>query len=196
MKRLIGVLVVTAAAVVPAAVLNIGAQSNAAKPAAPSNEWPTYGHDPGGMRFSPLTQITPANVSQLQVAWVYHMRPAQPPAAAAGPGAAAPATGARARPRRLGLCRERDHAHRRQRRDVHLDALWPRRGARPDNGQRGLGLSAAGGQSLDARRRVLARRRAVRRRRSSLPPATAGSSPSTRRPACQPRPSATRAAST
>src|SRR5215471_17852293 len=40
-----------------------------------SNEWPTYGHDPGGMRFSPLKQITPANVSTLRVAWVYHMRP-------------------------------------------------------------------------------------------------------------------------
>ena len=41
-----------------------------------SKEWPTYGHDPGGMRFSPLTQITPQNVGQLKVAWVYHMRPA------------------------------------------------------------------------------------------------------------------------
>ena len=43
---------------------------------AQSREWPTYGHDPGGMRFSPLTQITPANVSRLEVAWVYHMKPA------------------------------------------------------------------------------------------------------------------------
>ncbi len=40
-----------------------------------TNEWPTYGHDPGGMRFSPLTQITPANASQLEKAWVYHMKP-------------------------------------------------------------------------------------------------------------------------
>lgn len=39
------------------------------------NEWRTYGHDAGGMRFSPLTQITPQNVSHLKVAWVYHMRP-------------------------------------------------------------------------------------------------------------------------
>jgi quinoprotein glucose dehydrogenase len=38
-------------------------------------EWPTYGHDAGGMRFSPLKQITPANVAQLKVAWVYHMKP-------------------------------------------------------------------------------------------------------------------------
>src|SRR5438445_8282628 len=47
---------------------------------AQSKEWPTYGHDPGGMRFSPLTQVTPANVSRLEVAWVYHMKP--PPASA------------------------------------------------------------------------------------------------------------------
>src|SRR5437764_15460186 len=52
------------------------AQSNAIQTADSSKEWPTYGHDPGGMRFSPLTQITPANASQLKVAWVYHMRPA------------------------------------------------------------------------------------------------------------------------
>jgi len=40
-----------------------------------SKEWPTYGHDPGGMRFSPLTEINPRNVDKLKVAWVYHMRP-------------------------------------------------------------------------------------------------------------------------
>ena len=58
----------------------LGAQSNT-KPTLASKEWPTYGHDPGGMRFSPLTQITPANVGQLKVAWVYHMRPRAAPAA-------------------------------------------------------------------------------------------------------------------
>ena len=35
-------------------------------------EWPAYGRDPGGARFSPLTQIDRANVAQLQVAWTYH----------------------------------------------------------------------------------------------------------------------------
>src|SRR5262245_5843410 len=49
-----------------------------AVPAA-SDEWPTYGHDPGGMRFSPLTQISAANVAQLKVAWTYHMRPQPEP---------------------------------------------------------------------------------------------------------------------
>jgi len=57
-----------------------------------SKEWPTYGHDPGGMRLSPLTQITPANVGQLKVAWVYHMRPAGV-VTPAGRGAAAGAPG-------------------------------------------------------------------------------------------------------
>lgn len=41
-----------------------------------ATDWPTYGHDPGGQRFSPLAQITSANVAGLRVAWTYHMRPA------------------------------------------------------------------------------------------------------------------------
>ena len=44
--------------------------------AATAGDWPTLGGDPGGMRFSTLSQITPANVGRLQVAWVYHMKPA------------------------------------------------------------------------------------------------------------------------
>ena len=55
--------------------------AQAKKPAGPSNEWPTYGHDPGGQRFSPLTQLTPGNVRGLEVAWTYRMRPAPPPGA-------------------------------------------------------------------------------------------------------------------
>ncbi|HKU54232.1 MAG TPA: pyrroloquinoline quinone-dependent dehydrogenase [Rhizomicrobium sp.] len=44
--------------------------------AAPSaGDWVSYGYDSGGGRFSPLTQITPAIESQLQVAWTYHMNP-------------------------------------------------------------------------------------------------------------------------
>src|SRR5437870_11861432 len=37
-----------------------------------SGDWPAYGRDPGGARFSPLTQITRDNVARLQVAWTYH----------------------------------------------------------------------------------------------------------------------------
>ncbi|MDB5704054.1 MAG: quinoprotein glucose dehydrogenase [Sphingomonas bacterium] len=39
-------------------------------------DWPSYGNDQGAKRYSTLTQITPENVSKLQVAWTYHMRPA------------------------------------------------------------------------------------------------------------------------
>jgi glucose dehydrogenase len=35
------------------------------------SDWPTVGNDPGGMKFSPLTQISPANVSRLSRAWTY-----------------------------------------------------------------------------------------------------------------------------
>jgi quinoprotein glucose dehydrogenase len=34
--------------------------------------WPYYGHDAGGMRYSPLTEINRENVSKLKVAWVFH----------------------------------------------------------------------------------------------------------------------------
>src|SRR5438105_5021712 len=36
------------------------------------NEWPVYGHDPGGMRYSPLAQIHTGNVARLARAWTYH----------------------------------------------------------------------------------------------------------------------------
>ena len=42
--------------------------------AAPGEDWPTYGHDKGGQRHSPLADITPANVARLDVAWTWRMR--------------------------------------------------------------------------------------------------------------------------
>lgn len=39
--------------------------------APPASDWPAYGRDPGGSRFSPLTQINRNNVKSLKVAWVY-----------------------------------------------------------------------------------------------------------------------------
>jgi quinoprotein glucose dehydrogenase len=38
---------------------------------APSGDWPAYGNDPGGARYSPLAQITRSNVRNLKVAWTY-----------------------------------------------------------------------------------------------------------------------------
>lgn len=38
----------------------------------PAGEWPAYGRTAAGQRYSPLSQITPANVAKLQIAWTYH----------------------------------------------------------------------------------------------------------------------------
>jgi quinoprotein glucose dehydrogenase len=35
-------------------------------------DWPYYGGDPGGSRYSPLTQINRTNVAQLKIAWEHH----------------------------------------------------------------------------------------------------------------------------
>lgn len=37
----------------------------------PGSDWPAYGRDAGGARFSPLTQINQANVKALKIAWTY-----------------------------------------------------------------------------------------------------------------------------
>lgn len=42
------------------------------EPGRAAPDWPSYGAGPGGTRYSPLAQITPANASQLRVAWHYH----------------------------------------------------------------------------------------------------------------------------
>src|SRR3546814_1032255 len=46
---------------------------------APANakdgDWLNYGNDQGGSRYSPLTQLTAANVAGLEPVWTYHTRP-------------------------------------------------------------------------------------------------------------------------
>jgi quinoprotein glucose dehydrogenase len=37
-----------------------------------ADDWPCYGRDAGGMRYSPLAQINRGNVAQLKVAWIFH----------------------------------------------------------------------------------------------------------------------------
>ncbi len=44
--------------------------------AAQTSDWQHYGNTVGGTRYSPLDQITPANVAKLQVAWTYRIGPA------------------------------------------------------------------------------------------------------------------------
>ena len=54
-----------------------------ALPLAAQTDWPTFGHDLAGTRFSPLRDITAANVSKLTRAWTYHMKTGGPGASAA-----------------------------------------------------------------------------------------------------------------
>jgi quinoprotein glucose dehydrogenase len=48
----------------------------------PAQDWPAYGGDDGGMRYSPLVEITPANVSRLRLAWEFHT--GEPPSDGSG----------------------------------------------------------------------------------------------------------------
>jgi quinoprotein glucose dehydrogenase len=45
--------------------------ASAQSAAAADSGWPAYGGDAGGTRYSNLTQITPANVGELRVAWIF-----------------------------------------------------------------------------------------------------------------------------
>src|SRR5579863_5311095 len=38
-------------------------------------DWPLYGHDQSGQRYSPLTKINTGNVSKLRLAWQYGIDP-------------------------------------------------------------------------------------------------------------------------
>src|SRR5690348_5155463 len=64
-------------------VLAVAALSGAAYA---QNDWPTFGHDLGGTRFSTLKQIDTKNVTKLTRDWTYHMS-----ATAAAPTSQAPA---------------------------------------------------------------------------------------------------------
>ena len=50
---------------------------------AAEGDWVAFGNDRGGSRWSPLGQITPANVGNLERAWVYHTGPSPKGARAA-----------------------------------------------------------------------------------------------------------------
>ena len=63
----------TLAGLVLAWVSAVQAQSTTASrtDSAPDIGWPTYGGDPGGMRYSSARQIDRANVARLTPAWTY-----------------------------------------------------------------------------------------------------------------------------
>jgi glucose dehydrogenase len=52
-------------------VVTIGLVLSVGLAAQNTKDWLTVGNDPGGMKFSPLTQVTPANVTRLTKAWTY-----------------------------------------------------------------------------------------------------------------------------
>jgi quinoprotein glucose dehydrogenase len=58
----------------------------AVMPGADKNDWPAYGRDPGGQRYSPLKEINRGNVSNLKIAWtfrtgdIYRPKHSKPPA--------------------------------------------------------------------------------------------------------------------
>ncbi len=54
------------------AVLPRAIAQNSNPAGATKDDWAYYGHDAGGMRYSPLTQINRENVTNLKVAWVFH----------------------------------------------------------------------------------------------------------------------------
>src|ERR1700685_113771 len=55
-----------------AAMAGAGGQSSHAENGS-GDDWPYYGHDAGGMRYSPLAQINRGNVAKLKVAWTFHV---------------------------------------------------------------------------------------------------------------------------
>jgi quinoprotein glucose dehydrogenase len=61
------------AAVISLAVVSVGSENKS------NGEWPVYGHDPGGQRFSPLTAINRQNVHSLQIAWTFRTGDAYEP---------------------------------------------------------------------------------------------------------------------
>ena len=57
-------------------VLSASPGVRAAEPVA---DWPQWGGTEGGTRYSPLTQITPANIGKLKRAWTYHIGTVEAP---------------------------------------------------------------------------------------------------------------------
>jgi quinoprotein glucose dehydrogenase len=51
----------------------------AAQTPPPAGDWPSWGHDAGGQRFSPLATIDRSNVATLRVAWTFHTGDAYQP---------------------------------------------------------------------------------------------------------------------
>ena len=75
--RSVGIVVATVA-IVSGGMMIVDARQTVTR--SPDADWPYYHRDLAGTRFSPLDEITPANVSDLELAWVYRFErdPANP----------------------------------------------------------------------------------------------------------------------
>jgi len=60
-----------AAALLVAIAIGLPAEAASPGEARPVAEWPSYGGDPGGARYSTLDDIRADNLSQLEIAWTY-----------------------------------------------------------------------------------------------------------------------------
>src|SRR6185436_14038173 len=56
-------------------LLAIGVSAQKTNGRSPDADWPMFNRDLAGTRFSPLTQINTANVTNLTQAWAYKLRP-------------------------------------------------------------------------------------------------------------------------
>jgi len=72
MQKLARFLFVAAIVISCAGLQSASAQSSENPAGATKNDWAYYGHDAGGTRYSPLTQINRENVKNLKVAWTFH----------------------------------------------------------------------------------------------------------------------------
>ncbi|WP_348635584.1 membrane-bound PQQ-dependent dehydrogenase, glucose/quinate/shikimate family [Sphingobium sp. Sx8-8] len=57
----------------PTQTINLSSASSQSSTLSDGVDWPNFGGDSSGSRYSPLDQITPDNVGQLKVAWVAHL---------------------------------------------------------------------------------------------------------------------------
>src|SRR3972149_11617516 len=70
--RKLALLILTAAVFLIAIAFFAGYENKVTiPPGGPVADWPVYGQNPGGSRYSSLTQITRDNVKDLQIAWKY-----------------------------------------------------------------------------------------------------------------------------
>ncbi|MGD1212820.1 MAG: pyrroloquinoline quinone-dependent dehydrogenase [Candidatus Acidiferrales bacterium] len=67
-RRVVALIFALVCAVIPGAMAESSHHARGS-----GDDWPYYGHDAGGMRYSPLAQINRANVATLKVAWTFHV---------------------------------------------------------------------------------------------------------------------------